>query len=52
MIGNEYLVLGTEDRPAWQRGRRGETTGQEMLDNLHDFKDYWNFELGPRWGPA
>lgn len=40
MIGNQYLVLGREDRPAWQRGRRGETTGQDMLDNLHDFKDY------------
>lgn len=52
MIGNDYLVLGTVDRPVWQRGTRGDLTPQEMLDNLHDFKDYWKFEPGPRWGPA
>ena len=51
MIGNEYLVVGTVDRPVWQRGNRGTLTLQEMLDNLHDFKDHLRFELGPRWAP-
>jgi len=51
MIGNDYLVVGTVDRPVWQRGNRGVLTLQEILDNLHDFKDYLRFELGPRWAP-
>lgn len=52
IIGNDYLVLGTVDRPVWQRGNRGDFNSQEILEHLHDFKDYWHFELGPRWGPA
>lgn len=52
MIGNEYLVLGTVDRPVWQRGSKGELAVKDMLENLHDFKDYWQFKLGPRRGPA
>jgi len=51
MIGNDYLVVGTVDRPVWQRGNRGALTLQEMLNNLHDFKDYLRFELGPCWAP-
>ena len=51
MIGNDYLVVGTVDRPVCQRGNRGVLTPQEMLDNLHDFKDYLRFKLGPRWAP-
>lgn len=52
LVGNDYLVVGTVDRPVWLRGTRGELAPQEILDNLHEFKDYWAFELGPRWGPA
>ncbi|MGI8827132.1 MAG: hypothetical protein ACR2JC_16130 [Chloroflexota bacterium] len=51
MIGNDYLVVGTVDRPVWQRGNRGDLSVQEMLDNLHDFKDYLRFEPAPRWAP-
>lgn len=51
MIGNDYLVVGTVERSVWQRGNRGVLTLQEMLDNLHDFKDYLRFELSPRWAP-
>ena len=51
MIGNDYLVLGTVDRPVWQRGNRGDLTVPEMLENLHDFKDYWQFKPAPRWAP-
>jgi hypothetical protein len=49
VIGNDYLVLGTVDRPVWQQGNRGSLTPQEMLENLHDFKHYWQFEPSPRW---
>lgn len=43
MIGNEYLVLGTVDRAVWRRGVEGVLTGQEIIENLHDFKEWWDF---------
>jgi hypothetical protein len=51
-IGNEYLVVGTVDRQVWRQGSKGSLTLQDMLENLHDFKDYWQFKLSPRWRPA
>jgi hypothetical protein len=51
-IGNDYLVVGTVDRPVWRQGSKGTLTSQDLLENLHDFKDYWQFKLSPRWGPA
>jgi hypothetical protein len=48
---NDYLVVGTVDRPVWQRGNRGDLTIPEMIDSLHDFKDYVRFERAPRWTP-
>lgn len=44
-IGNEYLVIGTFDRPVWQQGRRTPHTIQVMLDNLHDFREVLRFEV-------
>src|SRR6266487_4048646 len=39
VVGNEYLVLGTLDRPAWKRGTQQQMSLQEMLEALHDFKE-------------
>jgi hypothetical protein len=49
IVGPDYLVLGTFDRPVWQRGRRTALTIQEMLDNLHDFREVLRFELRQEW---
>jgi ADP-heptose:LPS heptosyltransferase len=39
MIGNDYLVVGTLDKPEWKKGMQDPLTTQEMLDHLHDFKE-------------
>jgi len=49
VVGNEYLVVGTLDRPDWQRGRETPLTNEGMLGALHDFKDVVNFTAAPRW---
>lgn len=51
VVGNDYLVIGTLDRPDWQRGRSGETTAQQMIDVLHDFKNVVQFKLQRGWFP-
>jgi hypothetical protein len=52
VVGNDYLVVGTEDRAAWRRGTRTPLTIQELLDGLHDFCEAVRFDPAPRWGPA
>lgn len=52
VVGNDYLVLGTMDRPAWRQGMKTPRTVGDLRELLHDFRDYVQFELGPRWGPA
>ena len=42
---NEYLVVGTMDRPVWKRAMATRMTLQEMLDNLHDFRKVVGFKL-------
>jgi uncharacterized C2H2 Zn-finger protein len=42
---NEYLVVGTMDRPVWKRGLTTPLTLQEMLENLHDFRKVVGFKL-------
>ena len=44
LIGNDYLVIGTQDRADWRRGMKTPLTIQEMLDVLHDFKEVLRFE--------
>ncbi|MDA8187170.1 MAG: hypothetical protein M0T85_03385 [Dehalococcoidales bacterium] len=39
MIGNKYLVIGTLDRPDWQRGAQSPMPIWEMVEHLHDFKE-------------
>jgi hypothetical protein len=48
-VGNDYLVLGTEDRDVWRRGMREQLAPGEMLEHLHDFRDYVTFKAAPRW---
>jgi hypothetical protein len=52
VVGNDYLVVGTEDRAAWRRGTRTPLTTRELLADLHDFAEVVRFEPAPRWGPA
>ena len=49
VVGNDYLVLGTLDRPAWKRGTQQQLTLQEMLEALHDFKDVVTFKPTGGW---
>ena len=49
LVGNDYLVIGTLDRPVWHRSRANPLTIQEMLDDLHDFKEVLRFELRRGW---
>jgi hypothetical protein len=51
MVGNDYLVVGTVDRPVWKRGTEGDLLPRALLDNLHDFKNVWVFKPAPRWVP-
>lgn len=49
VVGNDYLVLGTEDRPAWKRGTQQQMTPQESLEALHDFKEVVTFKVTGGW---
>jgi len=49
VVGNDYLVLGTLDRPAWKHGTQQQMTLQEMLEALHDFKEVVTFKLTGGW---
>ena len=49
LLGNDYLVLGTLDRPAWKRGTQQQLFLQEMLEELHDFKEVVTFKLAGGW---
>lgn len=52
VVGNDYLVIGTVDRAAWKEGMQGDKSIQQMLDELHDFKQVLRFQPGNRWGQA
>ncbi len=47
LIGNDYLVVGTQDRSDGRRGVQTPLTIEEMLDSLHDFEEVLRFE--PAW---
>ena len=49
VIGNDYLVLGTQDRAAWKRGIQQPSTLQDSLETLHDFKEVVTFKLTGGW---
>lgn len=49
VMGNDYLVIGTLDRPDWQRGSQSPLPIREMIECLHDFRDVLKFELVGGW---
>ena len=49
VVGNDYLVLGTLDKPVWKQGARQPLTIQEMLEALHDFKEVVTFKVTGGW---
>ncbi len=51
VIGNDYLVLGTQDRPAWKQGTQQQVTFKDALETLHDFKEELTFKVTGGWTP-
>jgi hypothetical protein len=49
VVGNDYLVIGTLDRPDWQRGTQSPLPIREMVERLHDFIEVLRFELVGGW---
>jgi hypothetical protein len=43
LVGNDYVVFGTIDRKSWREGHHSSSL-DELLDTLHDFKRYLEFE--------
>jgi hypothetical protein len=52
LLGNDYLVLGTEDRADWLRGVNTQRSPQEAFECLHDFRDVVGFTPPQRSGPV
>jgi hypothetical protein len=50
VLGNNYLVIGTVDRPAWKRGMQQQLTLQDAIEELHDFKEVVTFKITGGWG--
>jgi hypothetical protein len=49
VIGNDYLVIGTLDRPDWRRGTKSPLPIQEIAEHLYDFREVLQFELVGGW---
>ena len=53
VIGNDYLVIGTLDKKAWQQGMQEGGVIGEMLEHLADFKTTYDLHVEPGgWRPA
>jgi hypothetical protein len=50
-VGNDYLVIGTAEREYWKDGLENLHPPTELLDNLHGFRQYLNFERAGGWLP-
>ena len=44
ITSNDYLVMGTLDRPEWRKGMQDPLSIQEMVEHLHDFKEVVTFQ--------
>jgi hypothetical protein len=44
ITSNDYLVMGTLDRPEWRKGMQDPLSIQEMVEHLHDFKEVVAFQ--------
>ncbi|MGH7861829.1 MAG: hypothetical protein ACREOS_06255 [Candidatus Dormibacteraceae bacterium] len=49
VIGNDFLVVGTLDRPDWKKGVDSSLSVQDMFECLHDFKKELAFEVTGGW---
>ena len=49
IVGNDYLVLGTDDRADWLRGVRTPILPKEALGHLHDFREVVRFTPPLGW---
>ena len=49
VVGNDYLVLGTQDKPEWKRGIHQPMSPQESFESLHDFKEVVTFKPTGGW---
>ena len=47
VVGNKYLVFGTFSRSDWQKYSKTLTDSNKAMDQVHVFKDVWNFEVVP-----
>jgi hypothetical protein len=45
IISNQYLVIGTMEKPAWKEGTRRDLDPQEVLNYQHDFKQVLKFDI-------
>lgn len=50
-IGHDYLVMGTTEKSYWIDDLDHPHAPTELLNNLHGFKEYLNFELVGGWLP-
>jgi hypothetical protein len=44
VIGKDYLIIGTINRSVWEKGTITHLTVQELISQLHDFKQVLSFE--------
>lgn len=51
IVGNDYLVIGTMDRPEWKRGVDNPQPAGNLLEVLHDFKEVVTFKPVGGWIP-
>jgi len=49
VVGHDYLVIGTLDKPDWKRIEGQQPPGTEILEVLHDFKDVVTFKSTGGW---
>ena len=47
IVGNNYLVVGTEDRADWLRGMKTTQTIPDLLEHLHDFTEVVQIKPAP-----
>ncbi len=53
LIGNDYMVLGTMERQAWQESMKEPKAISEMLEHVHGFKELQTVRVQPGgWYPA
>ena len=52
-IGNDYLIIGTLEKPAWRTGLKHPQSVADMLPHVHDFKTYYQElrQTQPGWYP-